>query len=82
MNKMPKAEINLNAELKETLVENLQKYFWEERGEELSNFRAELLLDFIVSEIGPYIYNQAIEDSYNFMNNKIEDLFSLEKRFR
>lgn len=79
---MPKTEINLNKEVKKTLVEKLRNYFWKERGEELSNLGAEILLNFIVSEIGPYIYNQAIGDSYAFMNDKIEDLFSLEKQTR
>ena len=79
---MPKMEIELKKEIRELLVGNLKRYFWNERDEELSNLGAELLLDFIVNDIGPYIYNQAIEDSYAYMNERIEDLLGLEKRFR
>ena len=79
---MPKMEIELKKEVRELLVGNLKRYFWNERDEELSNLGAELLLDFIVNDIGPYIYNQAIEDSYTYMNERIEDLLGLEKRFR
>ncbi len=79
---MPKMEIELKKEVRELLIGNLKRYFSNERDEELSNLGAELLLDFIVNDIGPYIYNQAIEDSYAYMNERIEDLLGLEKRFR
>ena len=75
-------EIELKKEVRELLIGNLKRYFSNERDEELSNLGAELLLDFIVNDIGPYIYNQAIEDSYAYMNERIEDLLGLEKRFR
>jgi uncharacterized protein (DUF2164 family) len=75
-------EIELKKEIRVVLVENLKRYYWNERNEELSNLGAELLLDFIVNDIGPYIYNKAIEDSYAYMNERIEDLLSLEKRLR
>jgi len=75
-------EIELNKEVRVVLVENLKRYYWNERNEELSNLGAELLLDFIVNDIGPYIYNKAIEDSYAYMNERIEDLLGLQKRLR
>ena len=79
---MPKMEIELTKEVREVLVENLKRYYWNERDEELNSLGAELLLDFIINDIGPYIYNKAIEDSYAYMNERIEDLLGLEKRLR
>ena len=79
---MPKMEIELNKEVRVVLVENLKSYYWNERNEELSNLGAELLLDFIVNDIGPYIYNKAVEDSYAYMNERTEDLLGLQKRLR
>jgi uncharacterized protein (DUF2164 family) len=79
---LPKIEIELNKEVRVILVENLKRYFWNERSEELSNLGTELLLDFIVNDIGPYIYNKAIEDSYAYMNERTEDLLGLQKRLR
>ncbi|KJR47557.1 hypothetical protein UF75_2058 [Desulfosporosinus sp. I2] len=79
---MPKMEIELKKEVREVLLEAIRKYFWNERNEEITHLGAELLLDFIVNEIGPYIYNRGIEDSYNYMNERIEDLLGLEKRPR
>lgn len=79
---MLKMEIELNKEVRVVLVENLKRYYWNERNEELSNLGAQLLLDFIVNDIGPYIYNQAVEDSYAYMNERIEDLLGLQKLLR
>ncbi|WP_217973726.1 DUF2164 family protein [Virgibacillus sp. 7505] len=43
---------------------------------------AGLLLDFIIKELGPVFYNAGIEASYQFMNEKIEDLFGIQVRER
>ncbi|WP_042339859.1 DUF2164 domain-containing protein [Desulfosporosinus youngiae] len=75
-------EIELRKEIREVLIEDLKRYFANERDEDLSNLGAELLLDYILINIGPYIYNKGIEDSYNYMSERVEDLLSLEKRFR
>ena len=77
-----KMEIELTREVREVLIESLKKYFWNEREEEINNLGAELLLDYIVNNIGPHIYNKAIEDSYAYMYERIEDLRGFEKRLR
>lgn len=79
---MPKMEIQLNKEVRMVLIETLKRYYWNERNEELSNLGAELLLDFIVNDIGPYIYNKGVEDSYSYMSERTEDLLGLQKRSR
>ena len=79
---MPKMEIDLTNEVRKVLVESIKRYYWNERHEELNSLGAELLLDFIVNDIGPYIYNKAIGDSYAYMNERIEDMLGLEKRLR
>jgi uncharacterized protein (DUF2164 family) len=75
-------EIELTKETRIVLVENLKRYFWSERNEELGNLGADLLLDFIINDIGPHIYNKAVEDSYTYMNERTEDLLGLQKRLR
>ena len=79
---MLKMEIELNKETRILLIENLKRYYWNERNEELGNLAADLLLDFIVNDIGPHIYNKAVEDSYAYMNERTEDLLGLQKRLR
>ena len=79
---MVKMEIELKKEVRALLVENLKRYFWQERNEELSNLGAELLLDFIINDLGPYIYNKGVEDCHAYMYERVEDLLGLEKRLR
>ena len=79
---MLKLEIELDKETRIVLIENLKRYYWNERNEELGNLAADLLLDFIVNDIGPHIYNKAVEDSYAYMNERTEDLLGLQKRLR
>lgn len=50
-----------------------------ERDEEISALAAEIMLDFIINTIGTHIYNVAIGDAVAFMNQKVDDLFALEK---
>ncbi|VBB06885.1 Hypothetical protein LUCI_2125 [Lucifera butyrica] len=64
------------------VLEEIQKFYQTEREETISDFQASLFLDFILAKIGPYIYNQAITDAHQFMTDKTEELFTLQKRFR
>nr|WP_320146598.1 DUF2164 domain-containing protein [uncultured Anaeromusa sp.] len=77
---MKQSVIALTPETKKLLLANLQNYYGTEREEELSEFQAGLLLEFILSDIGVYIYNQAIADAQKLMQQKAEELFALEKR--
>ncbi len=40
---------------------------------------AELFLGFILEKIAPVIYNRALEDVYRFLDDRLDDLFVLEK---
>lgn len=79
---MKKMEIELKKEVRAVLVERLKKYYWTDRDEEITDLGAELMLDFIINEIGAYIYNQGIEDCYAYMNERNEDMLGLQKRLR
>ncbi|SFM30484.1 DUF2164 domain-containing protein [Pelosinus propionicus] len=76
------AVIHLSKELKKQAIDDLKKYFVENREEELGQLGAELLLDFMVEKVGVVIYNQAIKDAHAFMFEKVEDLYALEKKHR
>jgi uncharacterized protein (DUF2164 family) len=75
-------EIKLKKEVRKSIIDDIKVYFYKERNEEINDLGAELLLDFIIQNVGPHIYNHAINDAYTYMNEKIEDLIGLEKRFR
>lgn len=76
------SKIELAKDIRKMLVKDIKNYFLTEREEEIGDLPAELLLDFILENIGPHIYNRAINDAYTFMSEKTEDLFALEKRPR
>lgn len=57
----------LPKERKDEIISDLQNYFEAERGEQIGHLAAEALLDFMVAELAPHIYNKAIEDSRQVM---------------
>lgn len=74
--------IVLRKEFEEEILKQIKFFFLTDRDEEISDFKASLYLDFILKEIGPYIYNQAVDDAYQLMLKKLEDLYGLEKHAR
>lgn len=56
------------------IVASLKRYFKEQRDEELGDLQAKLLLDFIVKEVAPSIYNSAIIDAQTFLRDRVADL--------
>ncbi len=72
-------EIILTKEEKQAAIENIKSYYLTEKDEEITDLSATLLLNFILRDIGPLIYNHAIKDAHHFMSEKLEDIFALEK---
>lgn len=72
------SKIKLTDPIRERIIYDLQTFFAEEREENLGNIGAEMLLQFILKEVGPMIYNQAILDARDLMEEKIDDLYQLE----
>jgi uncharacterized protein (DUF2164 family) len=52
----------------------LQHYFREERDEEIGDLAAEFLLDFMLRQIGPFVYNQAVHDVQAVLNQRLAAL--------
>jgi uncharacterized protein (DUF2164 family) len=55
-------------------VAALRGYFADHLDEEIGELKAGLLLDFILAELGPTIYNQAIADARAFFEERAGDL--------
>ena len=66
--------IEIKEARRESLDSGLQAFFLETFEEDLTVFRAEQLLGFFLSAVGPAIYNQAIQDARIFMQKKLDDL--------
>ena len=78
MNKKHNA-ITLPKEKKDEMVSLIIKYFHSERGEEIGNLAAVLMMDFITEELAPEFYNQGVMDSYRYMQEMVEDLLAIQK---
>ncbi len=72
----------LSKETKQDLINSIKEFFARERDEQLSDFQAAALLDFVLAALGPHIYNQAIADAHSLMADRLDDLYGLEKRPR
>jgi uncharacterized protein (DUF2164 family) len=66
--------IKLSKDTEERLLDSLQRYCANNFDEEIGNLKAQLLLDFCVREIGPSIYNQAVQDAQKVMQEKVTEL--------
>jgi len=55
-------------------IVSLQRYFRENFSDEIGEMPAGLLLNYILEEIGPAIYNKAIEDAQARMEQRVMDL--------
>lgn len=55
-------------------IASLQRYFEEELSEPIGELKAGLLLNYLVEEIGPVIYNQAIADAQARLSARVADL--------
>ena len=68
--------IELTKQEIENIVPSLQRYFREERDEELGELQAKLLLDYLLKEIAPFAYNRGVRDAEKYFRAKVEDLSS------
>jgi uncharacterized protein (DUF2164 family) len=66
--------IELSQQTRADAIASLQRYFEENLPEPLGELPAGLLLDFILEEIGPAIYNRAIADAQSRMTLRVADM--------
>lgn len=59
--------IKLPREDKAEIIHHVQSYFKEERSETIGELAAEQFIDFMIQELGPYIYNKALVDARSFI---------------
>jgi uncharacterized protein (DUF2164 family) len=66
--------IELSKEARADALASLKRYAEENFAEPLGDLPAGLLLDFMLEEIGPAIYNKAIEDAQSRMQLRVADI--------
>jgi uncharacterized protein (DUF2164 family) len=73
------AAITISKERKAEMLNEIKTFFFKERGEEIGDLAADIILDFIVEKLAPEFYNQAVDDSYKYVKDAAEDLLSIRK---
>lgn len=53
---------------------SIQRFFDRELDQDIGNLQADLVLDFVLAEIGPSVYNQALRDAQARMLDAVTDL--------
>lgn len=59
---------------KKKLADSVRTHFSKELEIVLSDFQIEQLVDFLIKDIGPTLYNQAINDVEVYIKEKLTDL--------
>ena len=66
--------IEFSKESQQQSINSLQRYFQANMEDEIGNIAAGALLQFILEEIGPSIYNKAIADAQERMQLRVSEL--------
>lgn len=76
-------KIGFSKDDKEYLVRKIQTYFSDELDQDIGNFDAGFLLDFLSEQLGPYFYNQGLYDAQAVLDNRLESfkdaIYEIEK---
>ena len=67
-------KIKLTNQLKNQLRQKVIAMFLDDFDEEISDFKADRILEAFIEKLGPEIYNTAIQDMKAYLINQIEDL--------
>jgi uncharacterized protein (DUF2164 family) len=66
--------IELNPEQKKRAIASIKTFAAHELDQDLGDLEAGLVLDFILEEIAPCVYNRAIADAQTFLRDRVADL--------
>ena len=67
-------KIELPKEVRAQAIASIERWFKENADEPIGNIQAAALLNFVVAEIGPSVYNQAIADAMQRLQARVAEL--------
>ena len=67
-------KITLSDDIRKQAVASIQRFFTEELDQDIGDLKAALVLDFILKEIAPSVYNSAIADAQAYLRDRVADL--------
>jgi uncharacterized protein (DUF2164 family) len=66
--------IKLKTETQARFIASIKRYFAENLDDDIGDLKASLLLEFVMREMGPSIYNQAVADAQARVQDMIAEL--------
>ncbi|MCT7308034.1 DUF2164 domain-containing protein [Ralstonia wenshanensis] len=66
--------IELDRDVREEAVRSIQRYFNEQMDERIGNIQAGALLSFFLEEIGPAVYNLAVQEAQERLHTCVAEL--------
>jgi uncharacterized protein (DUF2164 family) len=72
--------IQLSDDARKSAIASIRQYFAKELSQDIGDLKAALVLDYVLEEIGPSIYNAAIGDAKAFFDERTADLAALTTR--
>lgn len=67
-------KVELTLEEKNEAIDRIRDFFLNERDEDLGLIAASIILDFILEEIAPKVYNKGLTDAKTWFSRKLEDI--------
>lgn len=66
--------IELPKDTRDRLIASVKRYVAEELDQEIGDLKASILLDYVLTEIGPSVYNQAVADAQKHVIARVEEM--------
>ena len=66
--------IEISPEQRQEAIASIERYFREQMDEKIGNIAAGALLGFLLEEIGPIIYNQAVADVQERLQARVAEV--------
>jgi uncharacterized protein (DUF2164 family) len=66
--------ITLSDDATAKAIASIKRYTGEQLDQEVGDLQARLLLEFVLKEIGPSVYNAAIADAQTYFRDRVADL--------
>ena len=78
--------IKLTKEQRDVMISDIQTFFLEERDEEITEFAADRVLDFVKESLAPHFYNAAVDDARRVVEQQFssmeDEILTLEQQIK
>jgi len=72
-------KLKLSRDRQEDMISEIKDHFRKERGEDIGDLAAALLLGFITERIAPEFYNMGVHDAYSYMGERLEEMLDIQR---